>query len=488
MEVLDEMDLTPKTDLLIALANAELPERHVTALGEFIDNALGEAAGNAEEVIVYWDRDRIQITDNGQGVAKLSALFTLGDSQSRLSRKDIGQFGYGAKVGALYLGWEMRVETVYEGKPSAHSVDWHEVQSSKDWRKGNRKVEAKRRLQGTSITISHRHKGRVWQAEPLVARLAHIYRPALLAGRSIKLVQRTGSKQKQFRLVESLSKFHLEDRIKIGGEVDGKPFIINAGRVRNLDSRSNGVHIAFGHRFIKTETRLPTRHMPPNFYAEVFLSEEWKTCLTATKSNLAFGRDELMAEVEKLLKPLLDKLERDGQELQIKSIIIRVNRSVNEVIDAAIDATGTSRLTDDFVLTNGEGTDGGGRGGGDRDMRKKAKAEGHNLSKPAKPRGTGVEVRLETEMGKRVARVDATDISVRVSLNKDLILVDMAYKDQRTLLMLVLNALLDAASSDLELCKRVVPPMADKIRSGFSVFDAKQSMLFEILKAEGGLQ
>src|SRR5688572_15477520 len=110
--------LIPKTHIIKALVNAELPERHVTALGEFIDNALGEGSGDANSVVIEFDQTKITILDDGCGIENLNAMFTLGDSQSRLNSRDIGQFGYGAKVGALYLAYDMTVETVYDGR-------WH---------------------------------------------------------------------------------------------------------------------------------------------------------------------------------------------------------------------------------------------------------------------------------------------------------------------------------------------------------------------------
>src|SRR6185503_15919314 len=97
--------LIPKTHIIKALVNAELPERHVTALSEFIDNALGEAAGNADTVKIQFDPYMIIVEDDGRGIENMNAMFTIGDSHSRLSSRDIGQFGYGAKVGALYLAY-----------------------------------------------------------------------------------------------------------------------------------------------------------------------------------------------------------------------------------------------------------------------------------------------------------------------------------------------------------------------------------------------
>src|SRR5438067_2395407 len=163
--------LIPKTHIIRALVNAELPERHVTALGEFIDNALGDGAGDASAVTIEFDKLKVAILDNGRGIADMNAMFTLGDSQSRLHAKDIGQFGYGAKVGALYLGYVMSVETVHEGRYHHYQVDWEQVLRSGNWPqsyKGSGTLPHVGRLQkGSRITIRHRHPGRIWHGDAL---------------------------------------------------------------------------------------------------------------------------------------------------------------------------------------------------------------------------------------------------------------------------------------------------------------------------------
>ena len=471
----------PKTHLILSLINHELPERHVTALCEFIDNSLGEGAGNATEVLIRYDAKRIIIRDNGEGVQRPQALFTLGDSESRLHHRDIGQFGFGAKVGALYLAWHMAVETVHDGRLHAHEVDWERVLKSGLWplEYDGSGVPAPTKRKGTDITLTRRHKGRVWQGEPLAQFLAHIYRPALLAGKKITVQQRTGSKFTQWELSKYLGKLVLEDKQKLSGVVEGKHFHMLAGISRDLTARLNGVHIAFGHRFIKTEGRLIERHVPAGLYAEVMLSEEWKSSLSSNKSSLVQGHDELLAEVERLLKPLLDKLEERAREIEIKSISVELQSRAQEAIDGLSDELGESGEGEDIALVG----DGDG-GGGDVDGRKprlKAEGKGAHEPKAAANRRTGINVVWPPNMGERVSKVDVSKLEVRVSLNRDLLIIKGSRDNIHSLLVTVFNAVLDECLIDEGVRKRLFPDFARSVANGEAPFNAKQRQLYKLL-------
>jgi len=471
----------PKTHLIRSLINHELPERHVTALCEFVDNSLGEGAGDANEVIIHWDSKRVVISDDGQGVARLQALFTLGDSASRLHSGDIGQFGFGAKVGALYLAWHMTVRTVHQGRLHKHEVDWADVLNSEKWPleyDGNGSPAAAND-RGTRITLTRRHKGRVWQGDPLAHFLAHIYRPALLSGKKINLQQRSGRHLREWNLSRYLGTLTLTDKFRVRGSVDGKDFVLRAGIGRNLTPRLNGIHIAFGHRFIKTETRLIERHIPAGLYAEVMLSDSWKTALSSNKSSLAHSRDELLAEVERLLKSLLDQCENEALEVEIKSISVALQSRAQEAINSLSDEPGeVGEGPDDTLVEQGSGSGGG--GGEPPDQRPEAQGKGLSEPQPAANRRTGISVSFVPNMGERVSKVDVSRFDVRVSLNRDLLIIKGSRDNIHSLLVTVFNAVLDECITD-EGAHYLFPNFARDIANGEAPFNAKQRTLYKLL-------
>jgi hypothetical protein len=481
--------LIPKTHIIKALVNAELPERHVTALGEFIDNALGSGAGDANSVTVEFDKTRVAIVDDGRGIVDMNSMFTLGDSQSRLHTKDIGQFGYGAKVGALYLGYVMEVESICNDRYHRYEVDWEYVLKSGQWPrsyKGSGTVRPTRTLQkGTRITIRRRHAGRTWHGDALAQHLAHIYRPALLAGRRIKLVQRLGSRRRVWNLAKLLGSLQLENAIYRRGKVKGMPYILRAGRGKNLATRLNGVHIGFGHRFIVTERALITRHIPAQLYAEVMLSPEWKECLSANKSNLARNREELLRELEKKLTPLIDELEGEAQEIEIKGFVLELANDAEDLIEKVNKDVGDYRAGElRTELHHGTGLRGTNRNTADGKEVPIAEDKGeHGKTEDAlHKKRVGVTVELAS-IGERVTQVSIAMTGARVTLNRDLLYIRLVKREKLSLLGTILNAMLDECVADDFRAASLFPKFKAYRDAGERPLDAKQHMLYELLSA-----
>jgi hypothetical protein len=486
--------LIPKTHIIKALVNAELPERHVTALGEFIDNALGEAAGNADTVKIQFDPYTIVVEDDGRGIAEMNAMFTIGDSHSRLSSRDIGQFGYGAKVGALYLAYVMTVETVRDGRYHSYRVDWERVEKSGEWPQGYRgngipleyqRVPPLRR--GTRITLERRHATRGWQAEALAQHLAHVYRPALRAGRRIALVQRRGRTKRTWNLHKLLDALRIEDEITASGKVRGKPFTLRAGRARNLSYRLNGVHIGFGHRFIVSERALVERHIPSQLYAEVMLSPAWKDSLGANKGSIAKHRDELLREIERILAPLIDKLEGEAQEIEIRGFVLELSHDTEELIEKVNQDAGRYGVGAPRTRARVEVERRQTKGRHPRDARPEAptvgdKGEHGKSADSLRKKKVGVTVELAS-LGERVAKVSVAMTGARVTLNKDLLYVRLVNKEKITLLGTILNALLDECVRDDNRAASLFPKFHRYRESGEAPLDAKQHVLYDLLSA-----
>lgn len=489
--------LIPKTHIIKALVNAELPERHVTALGEFIDNALGEAAGNADTVKIEFDSNEIVILDDGRGIAEMNSMFTIGDSHSRLSSGDIGQFGYGAKVGALYLAYVMTAETVRDGRYHSYRVDWERVQKSGEWPQGYRGSGIPKHYErvplhkGTRITLQNRHATRGWQAEALAQHLAHVYRPALRAGRRISLVQRRGRTKRTWNLQKLLDGLRLENEMTARGVVRGKPFTLRAGRARNLSYRLNGVHIGFGHRFIVTERALVERHIPSQLYAEVMLSHAWKDSLGANKGSISKHRDELLREIERILAPLIDKLEGEAQEIEIRGFVLELSHDTEELIekvnkDAGRYGVGAARTRARMDVEQRFATGRRPSEAGPEEPTVEDKGEHGKSADSLRKKKVGVTVELAS-LGERVAKVSVAMTGARVTLNRDLLYVRLVNKEKITLLGTILNALLDECVRDDSRAASLFPKFQTYRESGEPPLDAKQHVLYDLLSAHESL-
>jgi hypothetical protein len=431
--------LIPKTHMLHSMVNHDLPNGPVSALSEFIDNSVGEGSGNAERVEIHYKRDAVVIIDNGVGVSDINALFTIGDSHNRLHAKDIGNFGYGSKVGALFIGWEVEAHTVYEGKYHLMSVDWSEVEKSGKWPnqyrgKGVSPRNAPKAIRngGTIITIKQRHKSRTWQSRALAERLAHIYSPAIRSGAEIVLFHWTpnGKKCTSIKLADHLERFEIDRVIEFSGDIDGKTYTGRAGVLPKTAKRAmNGTHIAFGHRVIRTEYGLPNMMIPSRFYAEVQLGSEWKRSLTATKADIAHDKSDLMNAIVMHCGELLEYLEPEAQALRLDIIQAHFADAMAEALKTAIlDEEGDSGVGElvDAMNMDLEGTEAEGMGDDGEpptvtDLEAyRAEGKGKNATRTRKPKNNGIEFRF-ANLGEGCAfRTTRTDNRVMIELNKDI--------------------------------------------------------------------
>ena len=438
----------PKPHMLNSLVNAELPHGPLSALNEFIDNSFGPDAGDANMVRIAYINSRspqraaILIQDDGNGVKDINALFDIGGSESRLSDRDIGNFGWGAKVGALYLGWNVSVRTVHNGLYREHAVDWQKAERKGEWpdvcSMEPRPPKGKELQVGTVISISNRHNGRAFATKPLADRLAHIYAPALRNGREIVLahyeaVGKNDLKLKyEIKVSERVNKRQLKDRIEDRIHVEGMGATVVAGTLENAPQYMTGIHISYGHRVVNTTGAFPGKSVPTGMVVYVELDKEWKRYLTATKNDLAFYKHELLEAVQIVIQPLLDELETRAKTARLDLISAQINAAGSDLFAA---------LTSDPGMfgEDGHDTERTGQTGGDNDTepggnaneaeRQKAKVGGeHDAREARKPENPpGLTFRLESMGDKMVASVSVLDSAVEVALNSDVPYVEQAF-------------------------------------------------------------
>jgi len=337
------INTTPVTQMLKSLVNSDLPEKHISALNEFIDNSLGEGSGNAAKVEIHYKKDQIAILDNGQGIENIGSLFTIGEGQNRLHDSDIGNFGWGSKVGALYLGWKVEVHTVKDGVYENLSVDWKAVEKAGNWPtlkvtpKSAKSAPKAIRGGGTLICIKDRHPDRKWQTATLVTKISHTYSPALMNGKEIRLIHYSPDNkiEKEYSLSKNMVGLKLDNVIEFEGEVHGKKFKVKAGTSQSMNRVYNAVHIGFGHRIIKSEYSLPNHELPASVYVEVTLDSGWKTSLTVTKADIAVHKSALLNAVEDGIAPLLESISENQENFRLEHLTTSFEGALDEAMKVA---------------------------------------------------------------------------------------------------------------------------------------------------------
>ena len=436
----DFIDATPKTYFLHSLRNAHLPQGVRTALGEFIDNSLGEGSGNAKKVTLVYNNDNIAIIDNGTGMSDLAQMLTLGDSQNRLSDTDIGNFGYGSKVGALYLGWCVEIHTVNEGGEYRRAkVDWKAQERKGSWQVpyDNRVLSVRTapkeiRNGGTMIIIRDRHDDRKWQWGSLASDLAHTYRPALDEGREIELVN-TGGRQQSLNLSDYIDRDVVKEEHEFHGTVNGKGFTLVAGERVDGATGKPGVHIAYGHRVIETTKTLPDTPLPAAFYAMVKLDPTWKKALGSNKTTVAIDREELLKKVLLLTQDIIDDIKSKSQEVRLDII----NAQIAEQMSAAMQEGGQRDLG---ALNYWEPV-----------LWVKPKANREESDGQNKKSQSGLDIRLVDLNGHAVWEAQATGSKVLVQLNEQVEYIEQAYNnplDPTAIWAMIASAIADLSGED----------------------------------------
>jgi hypothetical protein len=486
--------------MLQSMVNAELPEGPLSALNEFIDNALGAGSGNANNVMVAYKPDVLMIEDDGDGIEDINTMFRIGDSLNRLHNEDIGNFGWGSKVGALYLGWHVQIETVRDGKYHSFAVDWQKVRDEGEWpyeyQGKGRKPRGRDLRKGTRILIGHRHQGRSFVTRSMADRLAHIYSPALRAGKRVLLAHYTRAMKEQYRidLADHLDRNVLTDETRMRVEVNGKGASIRAGAMEKRTGRLNGLHIGFGHRVIHTVKSFNDRPMPVSLYAQVSLDKEWKKSLSATKNDLAFDKAELIDAVEEALAGLLDKMANEAQEARMDIITAQLEQAGADLFADLNDNPGV-------FVDAGETRRKSGMQGGPKE---KNPTDGPNESNATEGKvdenGTndadeatraaptfGFTFKLDN-LGNEVFKVDYFDTRIEVALNKDVPYLEKAFAapiQDSAIWAMISNALMhwlfgpDAAPDAL---KRLFPAVHRQFeRWSFSTEERKHYVLREFL-------
>lgn len=342
--------LIPQTHIIQSRVNHDFKDAVLGATCELIDNAFGDSAGNARNVLIWATPSLIAFADDGVGVDDINVLFHAGSSVSAKSATDIGNYGQGAKLACCYLGWAMRVVTIRGGVRHEYSVDWEHVMRSGVWPNAYHGSGRPSRddvlfelpdgtsvRTGTLVIVTKRHKDRSFQPGALASRLAQIYASALASGRNIYLANHYKTKGKApqlFSARDSYAIYSMDNEMSGSGDVDGKPFTFRCGFVdASCPSTGRGINVYYKHRLVATFSGLPNSAMPSDLRAEVFLGDNWKKSLSVTKTyitNAAHKRG-LLEKVEKAIAPLLKVAERRARQARFRALDLEFSVNAGDI-------------------------------------------------------------------------------------------------------------------------------------------------------------
>jgi Histidine kinase-, DNA gyrase B-, and HSP90-like ATPase len=287
---------------------------------EATDNSLD---AGATTVRITLADSHTEFRDDGQGVdpERLDALIRFGE-HAPMETTTLGMFGVGVKLQALRVAKRWLIKSTSRDHHLTQRVDWEAVEQSDSWafpdpHWGSRLADEPL---GTSFTL-HDYWGkppRRADVEKVMRDLAVWFHPALVSGRTLIVNERPLAAAPEPRLLE-----------RIEGTIDLAPdkrahYI--AGLLPDLQSRLHHVHVAYGHRVIKSEDKFGCGDHGGlrRFFARVTLVGDWE--LTTYKDDLRDLDCECLEEdLEARWKALLQRCESQEVTLNTREIEAQLN-------------------------------------------------------------------------------------------------------------------------------------------------------------------
>lgn len=232
------VDITPHVNTLAAERRKVIPMD--IALGELVDNGFDKGA---KLITLESGADFIRITDNGSGVTDLQAMLTRGYTVPTIEKR-VGRHAVGFKNTATWISEVVTIDTRHANMRNQVEADWIAIQQSGRWQVNIPEPRVEEGDPFTRITFTRLFNGRLKQYENPAnrAKLAHTYRPALLAKRKIVL---NGDPLQASSLPRFKKKRQIEDYF------DGKHFRLLIGlKADDEKSTLSGYDIAYLYRII----------------------------------------------------------------------------------------------------------------------------------------------------------------------------------------------------------------------------------------------
>ena len=399
------------------------------AISELVDNSLGH--GKATKVQIHISNDKgIAVLDDGIGVDDINRVFRLGDASSHDKLDEIGQYGIGSKDATIWLGDQVMVRTVRNGRQHKMVVDWAKVERDKKWplRYKGEGVEAPAVAWGTEIHITKPAQTvyHLRSSEILARELGYLFSPAINNGAKISVTHVLKDGHGQKLEVVAFTPPDLTDEVEIFGEIDtwrGKlRWSGRAGLSPSLTERHNGVHIAFGHRIIERANKEAFQGISaPTLYCEVNLdsSTPWKHALSDHKDKVVHFRDMLMESIHEQIADLLEESKQQTASLKLAMFTAPIELALTKVLKGA--GTEFYDPEDESELEDGPNPH-----NGDKKLKTKSKAEHFppkddgEPAKPAKPHGVQIQWAEPGTLGDKAWNWEINGKSLVIKLDKAL--------------------------------------------------------------------
>lgn len=301
--------------------------RPTEILSELLDNAFDSGA---DAIHVDLTPDGLAVCDNGAGIEDMEKMFRIGASGRHSDPTAIGRYGVGGKHALLAVGSVFDIATRVGGKCIEAKVNWMKFarlgfEQISDplpvpvdrLRKDN--YLALSAGWNTRVAVLKKHKRRsMTGVNSILKQLALRYRPALMEGARITLA--AGGEVHDLQ-DQPYADPKIIDIVEEGISVQGKKARVRAGRTeKHIPGMTGRALISYGPRVIETPTDLGDTNIHSQIYVEVNLGIEWRDSLATHKDVVLEDRDELLAEIARIIDPLTKHLNAMQKEWRFELI------------------------------------------------------------------------------------------------------------------------------------------------------------------------
>ncbi len=327
------MFITPQPDMLESKESENLGWHD--ALAEMIDNSFDAGATRVEIALqTIAGKRRLEVVDDGVGVADVAALVTFG-SHKRHKTTSLGRYGVGLKDAWLYLGPRIEVRTVHASILTRFTLDRSDVRMIEGrWVVPDPVHEPTHEPSGTCIAFAPLRAGRKAPQCSCLDKLGWTFMPALESGRQI--VFRKGTRK---RPIASCVLPALNEHVQTTVDVCGKAVQLNVGVMPDgVTNTYPGIWICYGHRIVAASTIGCGRYSAARIAGTIRLGHGWR--LTPHKNDIAELADELEVAIYAAIEPMLQR----ASELIEDIVSSRIRAEIEDALNTAIiDAKGQEK-------------------------------------------------------------------------------------------------------------------------------------------------
>lgn len=296
---------------------------------ELIDNAVDAAA---TEITLVWQGHHFLVLDNGQGVspAGFEALYTLGGHRKAPQAQTIGRYGIGFKESAGWLWGVTTIKSRHDGVTRQLTIDW-----DREAKRGAVLAETApvKKLPTDPARPAHYTEVRCEGIDPrppvpgtfqrMVSQLAHIYRPALTGGLTLRL-----HRAKETTAVQAMP---WPERAPQTPEVDttirvrGRTCQVRA-YVAAEDQLFPGIHLASHGRAMDVFQPVESRRI----YGWVWLGPEWTVGKNKTQITDAM-RPQLMRAIERACAPVIKAARTQHEAVVLRDLVLEIGPHLDRI-------------------------------------------------------------------------------------------------------------------------------------------------------------